>query len=594
MSERVFWTIICLLSVVGFVLTFANIFGIYIGYILLLISLIIFLRFLVIIVEKKRVSVDLLMGIAGLTTWFLGAYLEGYTIFVLYSISEIIETIAEKYAIKKITGLKDLVPSRAVVVRNSKLAEIPVHELEVDDIVLVKPGEAIAVDGVIVKGESLFDTSYITGEPYPILLKRGNIVPSGFINIGNNIVKVKALKKPSESLLQILVVEAEKALKKKTLFQKYVERISQPYTLLVLLVFMLSSMILGPYRSLSILLAGCPSAFIISSSIATTLTIALLARNSIVVRGGIVLENFSKTKIIIFDKTGTLTLGRLKVVDVIAFNKFSVSDIRFYASAASKASIHPIAKAVSRLDNSLPEKAIEYPGKGVEAIVSGRQVLIGSLEFLKDKDVKVNVSGVNGPCSRGDRIVYVAIDKEFAGAICLSEELVENIEKVMKELKRYRLKIVVASGDEESRVKNIAKKIGADEYYARLSPHEKIALVRKYKTLGKTAMVGDGINDLEALAEADVGIAVGSLSTVSSIADAVIVKGIHSLPYLVSMAKKYMSALYYTIPLTMAIKITIMMLGLIGAIPLWAVVGLGDDGTTILAIVMSVASLLRK
>ncbi len=285
-----FWIGLGITSISGLTLYFIGIHGItyYIGYLLLVISSIILLRFLYKLIVKTRVTVDLLMGIAGIATWYIDAIMEGFLIFTLYSLSEMIEHYAERYAMKKLTGLIELLPSRVRKLVDDKVVEVDLDKIEVGDTILIVHGEVVPVDGVLLD-DGIFDTSYITGEPYPFSLKRGDYVESGYINIGR-VVKVRTIKKPSESMLQLLVREAEKALEKKSSIQHFIERFSNPYTFIVLALFGLALVFVEPYRALAILLAGCPSAFILSSATATALSIALLARTSVVVRDGIVLE----------------------------------------------------------------------------------------------------------------------------------------------------------------------------------------------------------------------------------------------------------------------------------------------------------------
>ncbi|WP_228546770.1 heavy metal translocating P-type ATPase [Hyperthermus butylicus] len=381
----------------------------------------------------------------------------------------------------------------------------------------------VPVDGVIVDGGSVFDTSYVTGEPEPVPLGKGDYVVSGYINKAR-LVRIRALKRPSESLLQLLIVEAEKALERKASLQRFIERFSQPYTLLVLGIFGLALLALSPYRALAILLAGCPSAFIISSSTATALSIALLARKSTVVRGGRALEELSRVKVMVFDKTGTITLGEMRITRVESFNGFSRDEVLLYAGGAAKASDHPVARVLAK-HRLTPLSAEEYPGKGVKAVVDGAHVYLGSRKFLEEQGVDVSALD-QSVCGDGEREVYVAVDGALAGIVCMEEEVSEKVRRVLDAIRRDGLKVVIASGDRVDRVKRIAEYLGVNEYFGELSPGDKRRLVIDLRDrYGKVAFVGDGINDVEALAEADVGIAVGSLCIVSNIGDVVLPRG---------------------------------------------------------------------
>ncbi len=590
-GSTLLWVIIGITSIVVLSLSIFGLHTSLMDYVLLGISLTILSRMVILLVMKHRVSVDLLMGVAGLATWHLHAILEGFLIYALYSASELIEHLAERYAKKKLVGLRELLPSKVSVETDDTVIEKELGEVDVGDVLLVKPGEIVPVDGVIIDGDSVFDTSYVTGEPEPVLLGRGDYVTSGYIN-KSKLVRVRALKKPEESLLQLLVSEAEKALERKASLQRFIERFSQPYTFIVLGVFGLATTMLQPYRALAILLAGCPSAFIISSSTATALSIAVLARRSTIVRGGRVLEDTSRVKVIVFDKTGTITLGNMKVTSVSTYNGYSIEQVLTIAGGAAKASDHPVSRTLSKYSDLTPLRAEEYPGKGVEAIVNGFRVLIGSKTFLKEKGIVLETE--DRVCGDGEREVYVAVNNVHAGTLCLEEEVSGKTRRVFKEIRSMGIDVVIASGDRIDRVKRIAEYLGINKYYGELSPEDKRKLVARLKnTYGKTAFVGDGINDIEAIAEADVGIAIGSLNIVSNIGDIVLVKGIETIPNLIKQARKYIKSIHTSIILATIIKLTAMTLGLLGTIPLWLIVGIGDDGATLIALTI-IATILAK
>ncbi len=578
LDEEAFWKIIAVASIAGAILTWTIGPTSIAGYTLLVISVAVFARFIRLLV-RKTFSVDLLMGVAGLATWIIGSYFEGFLVYSLYSVSEILEDYAEKYAEKKITSLKKLLPEKIRVKENNRIIEKPVDEASPGDIIVVRPGETVPVDGILVSDKGLFDTSMVTGESEPRLIRRGERVESGYTCIGE-LVLIRALKKPSESLLQLLVREAEKALAEKSRIQRLVERIAKPYTIIVLLIFTVAALIIPPYNALAILLAGCPSAFIIASAVSTTLTIALLARRGIIVRGGRVLENTAGAKVLVFDKTGTLTLGELEVVETYPGDGFDKNNLLALAGAAAKASIHPVSRSIAKYSDLSPLLAKEYPGRGVEALVDGRRVLLGSKEFLEEKGIRVSLSRCDGY-----RNVYVGIDQVFAGEICLEEKVDNSTRSVMEMLLRQGYRIVVASGDRVEHVRRIAETLGIREYYGNMSPRDKSRLVEELRRHGKVVMIGDGINDLEALARADVGVAVGRIDVVSSIADIVLEK-VSKIPFTLRLSRRYMTSLVYAIIAAALVKLSVMLAGIMGMLPLWAIVGLGDDGTTLLTLIM--------
>ncbi len=589
LGEILYWLLIGIISLAIFLISLIGIHHHVFDYLLLTLSLVILSRMTYILLTKKRVSVDLLMGTAGLATWYLHAYIEGFLIFTLYAVSELIEEYSEINAKKKLTDLREQAPSFIDVKTGNSVLRKKLDEVVVGDVVLVKPGGVVPVDGVIVEGESYFDTSYITGESSPVYLKSGDRVYSGYIN-RDRLITVKALRKPADSMLQLLVREAEKALERKASIQKFIEKFSQPYALIVLGIFTLASAVFGLYRGLSILLAGCPSAFILSTSTATAYTITVLSRRSVVVRGGIVLEKASRVKTLVLDKTGTITLGEMRVSKVLTIDH-SREELLKLAGAAAKASDHPVSRILAGMSDLIPIEAVEYPGKGVEARVDSLKVYIGSRRYISEITGGIPESH---SCDEGVLEVHVALNYEYAGTICLEEKIADETINVIDELKKMNLNLVIASGDRPERVGKIASTLGVKEYYGGLLPSDKKELVAKLKTMrGPVAFVGDGINDVEAIAEADVGIAIGSLRVVSNIGDAILVNGVKGLPKLLKIAKRYMKTIHLSTIIVLTVKLGAMTLGLAGLIPLWMVVGLGDDGSTILSILI-ISYLLGK
>ena len=584
-SEREFWSIIALAGFVGVVAS-TLIHGVLLGFLLLALSIIILVRFIKNILSGKF-TVDLLMGVAGLATWLIGSYFEGFLIFILYSISELLEHFAEKYAEKKITSLTKLLPNKIRVKIGDGIVEKNVEEVVPGEIVVVRPGETVPVDGILVSSEGVFDTSMVTGESEPRTIRREERVESGYINTGGMIL-VRALKKPQESLLQLLIREAERALEEKSRFQRLLEKISKPYTLLVLTLFGLALVFVPPYNALAILLAGCPSAFIIASAVSTTLTIALLARVSAIVRGGQVLEDVVGAKTVVFDKTGTLTLGELEVVEVHPYNDYTKDRVLELAGAAAKASIHPVSRSLAKHSSFSPVSAKEHPGRGVEALVNGVRILLGSKEFLEENGVSIGNTGC-----RELRSVYVGVNGLLVGEICLAEKIDDSIRRVIEWLKNKDYRVIIASGDRLEHVKRIAEELGVEEYYGEMSPVDKSRLVEELKKKDKVIMVGDGVNDLEALAKANIGVAIGRIDVVSSIAD-IVLDHVKKLPLILEHAKRHSHAIATSIILAAIVKTTVMVAGIAGLLPLWAIVGLGDDGATLLVLVAGVFPHLRR
>ena len=583
------WLSIALLSAVLLALTLLGLHTHYMDASLLFFALLLLARFLVVLLREYRISVDLLMGVAGLVAWRLHLLTEGLLIFLLYALSELLEEWAERYSKRKLTGLRELLPERVPVEADGRTVLKRLEDLRPGDIVVLRRGDVVPADGIVVGGPGLFDTSFVTGESEPVLVEPGERVASGYINV-DGVARVRVLVEPSKSLLQLLVAEAERALERKSRLERMVDRFSQPYTLLVLGVYGAASLAATPLQALPILLAGCPSAFIVSSSTATALAIALLARRSLVVRGGRVLEAAASARVAVLDKTGTLSLGEMRLVSVEPAPGWDADTVLRLAAAAAKASMHPVSRSLHGVESPEPLEAVEHPGLGVEAVVGDAGVLIGSRGFLEQRGVKGLPQEER---CHGLRELLVAVNNAYAGSICLEETVSREAVEAVAQLRSMGLRLVIASGDKPERVRRVAEIVGAHEWHAELSPKDKRRLVETLRaTHGPVLFVGDGVNDAEAMAVADVGVAVGSIRLVTSIADAVSLKGVVSLPLLLRASRSYVSSVRYSILGAAAVKLSTMLLGLAGLIPLWATVALGDDGSTLLALAV-IAAMLR-
>ena len=526
---------------------------------------------------RKSFSVDLLMGAAALVTWYLGAYFEGYLIIMLYSLSEVIEGLAEKRALRTLSSLRDLIPSSVTLVDNGAIRLVRPEEVRVGDVVLVRRGEAVVVDGVLLDDAGVFDTSLMTGEQEPIRVVGGQRVLSGYVNLGNP-VRVRVIAGFGESALRMLVVEAMRALERKSRVQRFLERIAPPYTVALLGGYVAAALFLGPYRALPIILAGCPSAFIITSAALTAMSIARLARRGVVVRGGVVLEKTSRVGVVVLDKTGTVTTGKFRIAMVKPMSSFGSNEVLRFAGAAAKGSIHPVSVALAPHSDLIPESVREVVGMGVEAVVGGRLVRVGKKDF----------AGFDGVGCGDLTPVYVSVNREPAGVICLREEVGDGVKDLINQLRSMGTDVILASGDKREKVTMISKELGVREYYPSMSPQEKAELVRRLRQVrGPVAVIGDGVNDAVALAEADLGVAVGRLSLTASVADAVLVSGLNSFLDLVREASVYRRALIAGFATATVIKAIALALGFMGAIPMAAVVALGDDGSTLLSLALA-------
>lgn len=526
--------------------------------------------------REGKLSVDVLMALVGWILIYNNIILEGLVIYGLYSIAEVMESWVSRLAVRRLEEAQKLIPRRARVERSGVIEEVDIDEVRVGDVVIVRRGEVVPANGVLLT-HGVFDTRMITGEPGPVELDKGSPVESGYINTGDP-VKVRVTRSPRESTLQLIVGRAMELLEYKGRAQRLIERLTPYMILSVIGVFTPVYLAMGPERSIPILLAGCPSAYIITSASTTAYTIAGLARMGVIVRGGRALEALSRCCIAVLDKTGTVTLGRLKPYKVHYPGR--VDEAIGLVSSVAATSLHPVSRALA---SSWSARAVvhsvrEIPGLGLEARVNGSQVLLGSPKLLLERGVEP----VNGACSPEDLTVHFSIDG-VPGVICLKEEVDEDVVEAVRELRRMGIRVVLASGDRGKRVEAVARILGVDEYYHSMKPEDKRRLVERLKGRGcSVAMIGDGVNDLEAMAASDAGVAVGNIDAVNNIADAVLIRGVTQAPRLFKSSRNYMQGLLAGILAATIVKAGVIILGLSGGIPLWAAALLGDDGSTLL------------
>lgn len=530
------------------------------------------------LVEERVIGVRMLMAIVGFILILNGVILESLIIYVLYVIAEIMEHVVEKLAVRNLESAQRLIPRRALVERRGSVEEVEVKDLRPGDVIIVRKGEVVPVDGILLE-RGIFDTRYITGESIPVERGRGEVVESGYINSGAP-VKVRAIKRPQDSTLQVIISRTIEMLERKSRVQRFIQRVA-PYMIIgVLALFAPTYLFLGE-KAVAILLAGCPSAFIILSSVDTMYTIASLARRGIVVKGGEALEAASKVRALIIDKTGTLTLGNPRPVSVHPPRGISAEEFMSIVASVAAVSLHPVSRGLAeawRASYTVGE-AKEVPGKGIRARINGSTVALGSKSFIEE----VVGSGVSdGSCGTG-MVVYASIDGNV-GYICLGEEITEDAVRAVKKLRSMGLRLILASGDRKERVEMVARSLGIDEYYYSMKPEDKLKLVERVRKECKcgVAMIGDGVNDIEAMAASDMGIAVGNVDVIAGVADAVLIRGFRDAPQLLAAGRGYMGGILFGIGVGSLIKAVVIVLGLSGSIPLWLVALLGDDGSTLL------------
>ncbi|HID41890.1 MAG TPA: cadmium-translocating P-type ATPase, partial [Pyrodictium sp.] len=508
--------------------------------------------------REGRITVDLLMGFSLLVLYMEGLLLEAALVAGLYAVAEIAEDLVEEAARRQLVGLRELLPRSTLVRRGDAVVEVPVDDVRPGDIVVVPHGGTVPVDSTLVSRYAVFDTSMVTGEHTPRRLEQGSLAESGYVNITGAAIELRAARPAGESLLQLLVREAEEALAQKTRAERLIERVTPAYMVLLFAVYAAASLALGPSQGLVAILAGCPSTYIIASSYTYMLSLSLLARRGVVARGAHVLEKAPRVWAVVLDKTGTLTLGSLKVAKVVPGRRFSRELVDLVAAAA-RMSLHPASRALAELSRSqLPVNyAREEPGRGVVARVAGRYVVLGSRGF-----VEKHTGEELPPRPCGDAAtVYATVEGVFVAAFCLEEELDQGAAWAVEKLKSMGLRVVIASGDSSGSVRRAAERLGV-EFYAGLRPGEKKALVERLQGHGPVMVVGDGVNDLPMLAAADVGVAVARVALVARSADAVLLRGLPGLIELLRAARVFRVSLYTGFTVATVLKLAAVAAGL--------------------------------
>lgn len=439
-----------------------------------------------------------------------------------------LETRAKGRTGEAIKNLMELQPKSATVFRGEREIEIPIEEVQIDDVVLVKPGERIATDGKVIEGQSFVDESMITGEPIPVLKKIGEDVVGGTIN-KNSVLKFKVLKIGRDTVLSQIIKLVHEAQGSKPPVQRIADTVVKYFIPAVLSIAILSFVIwyflmgntlyFALTRLITVLVIACPCALGLATPTAVTVGLGRGAELGILVKNGEALEVSEKLTTVVFDKTGTLTKGAPEVIDVVEIDMKQKELLRFVASA-EKNSSHPLAEAIVR---SAQEKNIElsdskhfdtYEGKGVRASVDGREVLIGNRLFMKENNV-LATSKIEDKISQfeneGKTATVVAVDKKIHGVLAIADTLKDSAQTAIRELKKLQVTVVMITGDNKKTAHAIARQIGIESVLSEVLPQDKVAEVKRLQEKGEVvAFVGDGINDAPALAQADVGIAIGS------------------------------------------------------------------------------------
>jgi len=558
---------------------------------------------------------NFLMAIATVGAFAIGEYPEGVAVMLFYQLGELFQGIAVTNSRKSIVSLMDIRPDYANIKVGEGIKKVSPEEIKVGEIIVVKPGEKVPLDGKIVKGASTFDTSALTGESLPREAKAGDDVLSGFIN-KNGLIEIQVAKVFSESTVSKILYLMENAGSKKSKTENFITKFARYYTPVVVITALIVAifpplLIQGAtfsdwiYRALIFLVVSCPCALVISIPLGFFGGIGGASRHGILIKGTNYLEVLNNLESVVMDKTGTLTKGIFKVTEVNAENNIKINDFQNnkteltkplllkYAAHIEKFSNHPIAQSivaeyensVSKVDENVVKDFEEISGFGIKVNINNHQFLAGNSKLMNLGNITFDKKENLGTA------IYLAADGKYIGNILISDEVKEDSARAIKGMKENGVKeIVMLTGDNEAIGKNIAEKLGIDKVFTELLPNEKVEKLEEiYKTKsekGKVAFVGDGINDAPVLARADLGIAMGGAGSDAAIeaADVVIMNDEPSkIVTAIKIAKKTKEIVWQNITIAFAVKIVVMALGLFGDATMWEAV-FADVGVALLAV----------
>lgn len=558
------------------------------------------------IIKGEVFDENFLMSIATLGAFSIKEFPEAVMVMILYQVGEYFQDKAVDKSRKSISTLMDIRPDYANIEQNGELVKKSPDAVNVGDVIVVKTGEKIPLDGVVVDGSAVVDTSALSGESLPRSLKVGDNAISGCINT-NGVIKIKVSKKFEESTVSKILELVENASKNKSKAENFITKFAKIYTpavvlgavLLVVIPLMFGGVFSVWFqRALTFLVISCPCAIVISVPLGFFAGIGGASRVGILVKGSAYVEALSRPYAVVFDKTGTLTKGSFVVTE---FNSVGISkeELIEISAKAEAYSNHPIALSIKKaygkpIDNHEISDVEELAGNGVKVLLNGEEILVGNLKLMEKFGVTCNVSNAVGT------VVYVAKNRIFVGHIVISDELKDDSAEGVKVLKKLCDKVVMLSGDGFSAVQNVAQKLGIEDFYAQLLPENKVEKLEEIiveKPRKKSVIfVGDGINDAPVLMRADIGIAMGGLGSDAAIeaADVVIMDDkISKVSLAIKLSKRTMTIVFQNIIFALGVKALFLICGALGFVTMWGAV-FADVGVTLIAVLNSLRALWTK
>ena len=558
------------------------------------------------IIRGKIFDENFLMTFATMAAWGIKSYEEAVGVMIFYRAGEFFQDFAVHKSRRSIKSLLEIRPDYAVVLRDNKEITLHPENISVGEVILVKAGEKIALDGKIIEGKTTLDTRALTGEAVPRGAEAGDSVLSGMVNL-TGIIKIQVEKSFAESSASKILDMVENAAANKAKTENFITKFAGYYTPIVFLIALLIAVVppllnMGSfnewlYRALVALVVSCPCALIISVPLGYFGGIGGASKKGILIKGANYLEALSNVSAIAFDKTGTLTKGVFKVTDIVPAGRYSKEEIIKYAAMAESRSNHPIAKSIVDFAGVVDFQLKDYEeisGRGIRVSIEDKEIMIGNDSLLHFAEIKHNKE----VCNILGSVAHIVIDKEYAGYIIISDELKDDTVEAIKELNNMGIKnLTVLTGDNKYATETILKNTNIKEYYHDLLPSEKAEKFKefsdKYKGSGSTVFVGDGINDAPVLALADVGISMGVAGSDAAIetADVVIMNdSLMKIAQAVKVAKRTKTIIWQNVIFALSIKALFIILGLFGIASMWEAV-FGDVGVALLALLNSMRAL---
>lgn len=562
------------------------------------------------IFRGKVFDENFLMAVATIGAFAIGEFPEAVAVMLFYQVGELFQSYAVDKSRKSIASLMDIRPDYANIEKDGKIEKVDPDEVKIGDIIIVKTGEKIPLDGVIIEGRSSLDTMALTGESVPRVVKTEDEVLSGCIN-KDGLLKIRVTKEFGESTVSKILDLVENASSKKSKSENFITKFAKYYTPTVVIIAVLLAFIppiilkdfntfsVWLYRALSFLVVSCPCALVISIPLSFFGGIGGASKMGILIKGSNYLEALANTEIVVFDKTGTLTEGIFEVQDIYAEGIEKDELLRIVAHAENYSN-HPIAKSVKKAYNKeIDEKIIKNPqelsGKGIWAKIDEKDILVGNEKLMLEEKIDFK------KCDEVGTILYVAIDKKYVGYVLIADKIKQDSPKTIRELKAMNIKeTVMLTGDKKEVGEYVAKKLNMDKVYTELLPDGKVEkveeLLKQKSENGKLVFVGDGINDAPVLTISDIGVAMGGLGSDAAIeaADIVIMTDETSkISKAINLSKKTMRIVRENIIFAIFVKIAVLVLTAFGASTMWEAV-FADVGVSVIAIINALRMLNIK